>query len=74
MKNFLHHLEYEESGLNIEDVAKIVKEGKFFMIIALIKRIKKWKVIQQNLLKKIINYFQIILKNKSKFIGLVRLT
>ena len=26
MKNFLHHLEYEESGLRIEDVKKIVEE------------------------------------------------
>ena len=26
MKNFLHHLEYEESGLKIEDISKLIKE------------------------------------------------
>ena len=42
MKNFLHHLEYEESGLNIEDVAKIVKEGKVFYNHSADKKEKKW--------------------------------
>ena len=30
MKNFLHHLEYEESGLGVEDVKKIISEKKIF--------------------------------------------
>ena len=30
MKNFLHHLEYEESGLGVEDVKKIMEEKKVF--------------------------------------------
>ena len=40
MKNFLHHLEYEESGLKIEDVKKIIEEKKFFMITVLIREEK----------------------------------
>ena len=48
MKNFLHHLEYEESGLNIEDVAKIVKEGKVFYNHSADKK-EKNGIIQQNL-------------------------
>ena len=31
MKNFLHHLEYEESGLGVEDVKKIISEKKSFL-------------------------------------------
>ena len=30
MKNFLHHLEYEESGLGVKDVKKIMEEKKVF--------------------------------------------
>ena len=37
MKNFLHHLEYEFSGLNVEDVKRIIAEKKVFMTIAQIK-------------------------------------
>ena len=30
MKNFLHHLEYEESGLSVKDIKKIISEKKVF--------------------------------------------
>ena len=30
MRNFLHHLEYEESGLSAEDIKKIISEKKVF--------------------------------------------
>ena len=68
MKNFLHHLEYEESGLNIEDVAKIVKEEKVFYNHSADKKEKKWNNstklirIDENLLP------DYVVKNKSKFI------
>ena len=42
MKNFLHHLEYEESGLNVKDVEKIVAEKKVFYNHNADKRKKKW--------------------------------
>jgi beta-1,4-mannosyl-glycoprotein beta-1,4-N-acetylglucosaminyltransferase len=42
MKNFLHHLEYEESGLNVEDVKKIISEKKVFYNHKADKREKKW--------------------------------
>ena len=42
MKNFLHHLEYEESGLKIEDVKKIINEKKVFYDHSADKREKKW--------------------------------
>ena len=30
MKNFLHHLEYEKSGLSVKDIKKIISEKKVF--------------------------------------------
>ena len=30
MRNFLHHLEYEESGIGIDDVKNIIAEKKVF--------------------------------------------
>ena len=42
MKNFLHHLEYEESGLGVEDVKKIISEKKIFYNHYADKREKKW--------------------------------
>ena len=42
MKNFLHHLEYEESGLRIEDVKKIVEEKKVFYDHSADKKEMKW--------------------------------
>jgi len=43
MKNFLHHLEYEESGLSIEDVKKIISEKKVFYDHHADKKEKKWE-------------------------------
>jgi len=42
MKNFLHHLEYEESGLGVEDVKKIMEEKKVFYDHGADKKQKKW--------------------------------
>ena len=42
MKNFLHHLEYEESGLGVEDVKKIMEEKKVFYDHSADKKQKKW--------------------------------
>ena len=42
MKNFLHHLEYEESGLEVKDVRKMVEEKKVFYDHNADKKQKKW--------------------------------
>jgi beta-1,4-mannosyl-glycoprotein beta-1,4-N-acetylglucosaminyltransferase len=42
MKNFLHHLEYEESGLKVNDVRKIMNEKKVFYDHAADKKQRKW--------------------------------
>ena len=44
MKNFLHHLEYEESGLGIKDLKKIMAEKKVFYNHSADKSEKKWNV------------------------------
>ena len=67
MKNFLHHLEYEESGLNVKDVEKIIAEKKVFYNHNADKREKKWNA--QIFLEKERDQFlpEYILKNRSKF-------
>ena len=42
MKNYLHHLEYEESGLNVENIKKIISEKKVLYDHSVDKRGKKW--------------------------------
>jgi len=44
MKNFLHHLEYEESGLGIKDLKRIMAEKKVFYNHSADKSEKKWNV------------------------------
>ena len=67
MKNFLHHLEYEESGLKIEDVKKKISEKKIFYNHNADKRENKWNAevklekIDDNLLPEYISL------NKNKF-------
>ena len=67
MKNFLHHLEHEESGLNIKDVEKIIAEKKVFYDHNADKREKKWNA--QIFLNKERDQFlpDYITKNKAKF-------
>ena len=60
MKNFLHHLEYEESGLKIEDVKKIIKEKKVFYDHSADKR-EKNGTLQLNLLGHMTKYYQVML-------------
>ena len=42
MKNFLHHLEYEKSGLKINDISKLIKEKKVLYDYKVDKRESKW--------------------------------
>ena len=42
MKNYLHHLEYEESGIGIENIKKIISEKKVIYDHNVDKRGKKW--------------------------------
>ena len=67
MKNFLHHLEYEESGLGIEEVKKIISEKKIFYNHNADKRDKKWGA--ETRLVKVDEKFlpKYIIDNKSKY-------
>ena len=67
MKNFLHHLEYEESGLNVQDVKKIISEKKVFYDHKADKREKKWNAKIELVREKDNNLPNYIIKNKSKF-------
>ena len=67
MKNFLHHLEYEESGLNADDVKKIIEQKKVFYDHSADKREKKWNA-QINLSRESDNFLpDYIIRNKLKF-------
>ena len=67
MKNFLHHLEYEESGISVEDVRKIVNEKKVFYDHSADKKQKKWSASAQ-LIKENENFLPEYIKlNKVKF-------
>ena len=46
MKNFLHHLEYEESGLNTKELEKIISEKKVMYDHHADKRSDKWSAGQ----------------------------
>ena len=67
MKNFLHHLEYEESGLSEKDVEKIINEKKVFYNHNADKREKKWNA--QIYLDKVSDQLlpNYIVENKIKF-------
>ena len=67
MKNFLHHLEYEESGLGIKEVKKIILEKKIFYDHNADKREKKWSA--ETLLVKADDKFlpKYIIENKKKY-------
>jgi len=67
MKNFLHHLEYEESGLNVDDVKEIIEQKKVFYDHSADKREKKWNA-QINLARESDNFLpDYIIRNKLKF-------
>ena len=69
MKNFLHHLEYEESGLNTEKLEKLIKERRImYNHNADKKDLSKWS--NQDFLQKVsLDYLPNYIKNnKSKFI------
>ncbi len=42
MRNYLHHLEYEESGLSLKNIKKIISEKKIIYDHKVDKRGKKW--------------------------------
>ena len=67
MKNFLHHLEYEESGLGVDDVKNKIKQKKVFYDHNADKRKNKWNADIK--LEKIKDYLlpDFINLNKEKF-------
>ena len=67
MKNFLHHLEYEESGLGVEEIRKIISEKKVFYDHNADKRDKKWSaeiILVKESDQHLPNY---IIENKEKY-------
>ena len=42
MKNFLHHFEYNNSGLNVNEIRKLIQEKKALYNYNADKRQKKW--------------------------------
>ena len=53
MRNFLHHLEYEESGLNIESLRKLIAEKRVMYDHNVDQKGYKWS--GKSILKKIEN-------------------
>ena len=67
MKNFLHHLEYEESGLGVDDVKKIISDKKVFYDHKADKTEKKWNAAVQLEKENDSNLPEYIISNKLKF-------
>ncbi len=67
MKNFLHHLEYEESGLEVKDVRKMVEEKKVFYDHNADKKQKKWSSNIKLVREDELSLPEYIRKNKKKF-------
>ena len=67
MKNFLHHFEYEKSGLGVKEIEKLIKEKRALYNYSVDQRENKWdmntKLIEIDL-NKLPDY---ILKNKNKY-------
>jgi beta-1,4-mannosyl-glycoprotein beta-1,4-N-acetylglucosaminyltransferase len=67
MKNFLHHLEYEESGIKVEDIEKIISDKKVFYDHNADKKKKKWNASISLVKEKDSSLPEYVLKNKTKF-------
>ena len=67
MRNFMHHLEYEESGLGVKDLKKIISERKIMYDHSVDKRKNKWKA--STTLEKIDDdqLPEYLIENKSKY-------
>ncbi|RPH00699.1 MAG: hypothetical protein CBD13_002840 [Candidatus Pelagibacter sp. TMED153] len=67
MKNFLHHYEYEESGLTPEDIKKFIKQRKALYNYGVDKRQEKWSN-NSDLIKTNLDLLpKYILDNKNKY-------
>ena len=68
MRNFMHHLEYEESGLGIKDLKKIILEKRIMYDHSADKRKNKWQASTK--LEKIEDYLlpEYLTRNKKKFL------
>ena len=65
MKNYLHHLEYEESGLDVENIKKIIAEKKVLYDHSVDKKGKKWSSSIKLSLIDDLKLPEYIIKNKS---------
>ena len=67
MKNYLHHLEYEESGLDVENVKRMISEKKIIYDHSVDKRGKKWNSSVRLTREDNNNLPEYIIKNSSFF-------
>jgi len=67
MKNYLHHLEYEESGLDVENIKKIILEKKIIYDHNVDKRGNKWNSPMRLIREEDLNLPKYIIQNKLKF-------
>lgn len=65
MKNYLHHLEYEESGLGVENIKKIIAEKKVLYDHSVDKKGGKWSSSIKLSLIDDLKLPEYIIKNKS---------
>ena len=69
MRNFLHHLEYEHSGLNISNLKQIIKEKRImYDHVADKKDINKWRSSKSLTKTDLTELPDYIKENKDKFI------
>ena len=66
MKNYLHHLEYEESGLDVENIKKIILEKKIIYDHNVDKRGNKWNSPMRLIREEDLNLPRYIIQNKLK--------
>ena len=67
MLNFLHHVDYEQSGLTLDDLKKLIREKKVMYDHSIDKRGNKWregKKLKKSQLKEMPEY---VIKNISKY-------
>jgi hypothetical protein len=67
MKNYLHHLEYEESCLDVENIKKIILEKKIIYDHSVDKRGNKWNSPMRLKREENLNLPKYIIQNRLKF-------
>ena len=67
MKNFLHHFEYNESGLNVKDIENLIKNKKALYNYSVDQKEKKWEKFLFKGNRMIDLLPEYLIQNKSKY-------